>query len=41
MQQKKTNLRGASTSTTKYKMDLFVTKANGFRPLILLLKAPS
>ena len=39
MQQKKANLRGESTITTKYKMDLFVTKANGFKPLIFIIKS--
>ena len=36
MQQKKTNFRGASTTITKSNMDLFVTKANGFKPLIFI-----
>ena len=39
MQQKKTNLRGASTTTTKYKMDLFVTKANAIKPLNFVIKS--
>ena len=39
-QQRKTNLRGAPTTTTKYKMDLFVTKANVFKPLIFVIKSP-
>ena len=39
MQQKKTNLGGASTTTTKYKMDLFVTKANVLEPLNFVIKS--
>ena len=39
MEQKKANIRGASTTTTKSKMDLFVTKANGFKPLIFVFKS--
>ena len=39
MQQKKANLRGESTTTTKYKMDLFVNKANGFKPSIFVIKS--
>ena len=39
MQQKKTNLNGASTTTTKSKMDLLVAKANGFKPVISVIKS--
>ena len=39
MQQKKTNLKGASTTTAKSKMDLFVAKANAFKPLISVIKS--
>ena len=38
MQQKKTNLRGASPTTTKSKMDLSVTKGNDLEPLIFVIK---
>ena len=38
MQQMKTNVRSVSTTTAKSKMELFLTKANGFKPLIFLTK---
>ena len=38
-QQKKTNLRGLCATTIKSKMDLFVTKANGFKPLVFVIKS--
>ena len=39
MEQKKANITDASATTTKSRMDLFVTKANGFKPLIFVFKS--
>ena len=39
MQQKKTNIRGTSTTTTKSKMDLSVTKGNDLKPLFFVIKS--
>ena len=39
MQQKETNARTVSFTTTKSKMELFVRKVNGSQPLIFVTKS--